>query len=208
MGAFLFLYPMKHLRISQPPSHAESQLHQIGYVHSTQGLKGDLFIVVKASDISWFEDWETLILSPGSKQKTQSASSADVSFLSFDIASLREHKKQGKRGVVARLYELESCTDVEPLVGFEVWIPKSMLESKKGENIFLAEIEGFTVIDGKMGKIGAITGFSSNGAQDLLEVSFKGRTLLIPLVQAFIDRIASEERTIYMNVPEGLLDIE
>lgn len=200
---------MKHLRISQPHSTSESELHQIGYVHSTQGLKGDIFILVKATDISWFDEWDELILRPGSTARSQvSQNQSPSEFFTLEIESLREHKKQGKKGVVARLFDLDSCTDVEPLVGHEVWLPKSYLQSKKGENIFLGEILGFTVVDSRLGKVGPITGFSSNGVQDLLEVSYNGNTHLIPLVEAFIERIASAEKTLYMNLPEGLLEIE
>ncbi len=193
---------MKHLRISQPPSYSESELYQIGYVHSTQGLKGDIFIVLKSTDIAWFDQWEDLILKASSTKAPQN------SFMSFEIENLREHKKQGRKGVVARLFDLESCNDVEALVGHEVWIPKSFMESKEGENFFLAELLNFQVIDVAAGPIGQIVGFSTNGVQDLLEVkSAEGKEYLIPLVKAFIDRIDNSEKTIYMKIPEGLLDL-
>lgn len=200
---------MKHLRISQPLSTSETELHQIGYVHSTQGLKGDIFIVLKSTDESWLDEWEDLILRPGIKHG-DNRSPADVAsaFFTLEIQSLREHKKQGKHGVAIRLFDLESCSDVEGLVGHEVWIPQSFLQAKKGENIFLEELRGFSVVDGRLGKIGTISGFSSNGVQDLIEVSYKGNVHLIPLVQAFIDRMAVKEKTIYMNIPEGLLDTD
>lgn len=208
---------MKHLRTSQPVNTPESELRQIGYVHSTQGLKGDLFIVLKSADDAWIEEWKDFILTPrtledgakppkGSLTPKQDTPQSQAFFLSYEIESLRHHKKQGKDGFIIRLYDLDSCNDVEPLVSHTIWIPKEFLEAKDGENIFLAEIEGFIVFDEKLGEIGPIVGFSSNGAQDLIEVEFRGQTFFIPLVKAFIKKLDKRNRKLMMTIPDGLLE--
>lgn len=196
---------MKHLRITQPLHSSSTELHQIGYVHSTQGLKGDLFIALKSQDDAWIEEWEYLILSPRA-ESGETPSKDTTSFLNLEIKSLRPHKKQNKTGYVLRLHDLDDVNDVEPLVSYTVWIPKHFLEAKSGENIFLKEIEGFTVVDKARGEVGPIVAFSSNGAQDLIEVALNGETYYIPLVKAFIERIDKKNKKIFMNIPDGLLE--
>lgn len=196
---------MKHLKISQSLTTSTTELHQIGYVHSTQGLKGDLFIALKSQDDAWIEEWSDLILSPRSESGDKPSKDA-ASFMCFEIESLRPHKKQNKHGYVLRLYDLDTVSDVEPLVAHTVWIPKHFLEAKDGENIFLTEIEGFTVMDKNLGAVGPIVGFSSNGVQDLIEVQYKDKTFYIPLVKAFIEKIDKKNKKIFMNIPDGLLE--
>jgi 16S rRNA processing protein RimM len=196
---------MKYLRITQPLHYKTTELHQIGYVHSTQGLKGDLFIALKSQDDAWIEEWEDLILSP--RGESGETPSKDIThFLNFEIQHLRPHKKQNKTGYAVHLYDLDDVNDVEPLISYTVWIPKHFLEAKDGENIFLKEIEGFTVIDKTRGEIGPIVAFSSNGVQDLIEVAVKDNTFYVPLVKAFIERIDKKNKKIYMNIPDGLLE--
>lgn len=198
---------MKHLRISQPLTSSETKLHQIGYVHSTQGLKGDIFIVLKSVDESWLEEWTDLVLGPPTKGEKNPPIPSKNSLMSFEIDQLRFHKKQGKQGIALRLVDLNTATDVEPLVGHSVWIPEEYLESRPGEKIFLKEIEGFRVIDKKRGDLGPIVGFSSNGVQDLIEVHYKGENHYIPLVDAFLERIDKKDKKIFMDIPEGLLEL-
>jgi 16S rRNA processing protein RimM len=179
--------------------------HPIGYIHSAQGLKGELFIALKAVDESWLDSWEELILSPRIDGK-DAASLGSVVFTTFTIESLRVHKKQGKLGVVVSVNGVRSMTEAEQYVSHTVWIPEEFLESKPGEKIFLKEIEGFFVVDSRRGSIGPIINFSSNGAQDLIEVEYNGQSYYVPLVEAFIDKLDKKNRKIFMSIPEGLLE--
>lgn len=196
---------MKHLRITRPIRIENSHLNLIGYIHSTQGIKGDIFAVLKSFDKSWLKKWTELLVQPKSGEVEEKATSSE--FLAFEILHLKVHKKQGKTGVILGLQDLDTMTDVEPLVGYSVWIPQDFLKSKKGENIFLKEIDGFTVVDAQLGLIGPIVGFSSNGVQDLIEVSYNNRNHYIPLVKAFVQRIDKKNKKLFMDIPQGLLDL-
>jgi len=175
--------------------------HLIGYVHSTQGLRGELFLALKSTDDSWLEIWENLILVPPSKTDSTPAS------LELPIHSLRLHKKQGKHGVVVRLKTLTNVDEAAVYVGYAVWIPEDFLQSKEGEALFLKEIEGFFVSDEWLGDVGPIVGFSSNGAQDLIEVFYKNKNHYIPLVKDFVVRVDKKNKKVFMRIPQGLLDL-
>lgn len=179
--------------------------HPIGYIHSAQGLKGEIFIVLKAIDESWLDSWNELVVSQRVDENLNEVSFT-LSPQVYPIESLRLHKKQGKSGVVLAVDGVKSMTDAEKLVGHTVWIPKVFLQSRQGENIFLQEIAGFTVVDHRLGELGPIVGFSSNGPQDLLEVTYKGENHYVPLIQAFIENIDKKNRKIFMVIPEGLLE--
>ena len=57
--------------------------------------------------------------------------------------------------------------------------------------------------------IGVVTNFETNNSQDLLvvEKTDDKKLVLIPLISQFLEKIDYKEKTIYMNVPPGLLDV-
>ena len=103
--------------------------------------------------------------------------------------------------------EIEDRTQAENVQGWEFYIPDDFFVSEPGESLFLGEVEGFKVIEAQAGEIGVVTGFNSVPGQDLLLVKGAKDTYDIPFVEAFIERIDLEGKTLYMNLPEGLLDL-
>ncbi len=176
------------------------KLHLIGKVHSSQGLRGQIFVVLKTEDVPWLKKWKTLILTTS---ETESETHQEL-----PIVNCKEHFKQGKLGWVLNLKEITDKTMADTLVKKWVWIPKELLVSKKGEKIFLHEIEKFLVVDKARGQVGPIVGFSSNGAQDLIQIQAEEGIYDVPLVEAFIEKIDYEKQIIFMDIPLGLLGDE
>lgn len=81
-------------------------------------------------------------------------------------------------------------------------LPDDVLELQEGG------IEGFTVVDAEAGAIGTAISINEMPGQHLLEVEREnGKTVLIPVVDEFLEGLDEEERCIYVNLPEGLLDL-
>ena len=81
-------------------------------------------------------------------------------------------------------------------------LPDDVLELQEGG------IEGFTVVDAEAGAIGTAVSIHEMPGQHLLEVEREnGKTVLIPVVDEFLEGLDEEERCIYVNLPEGLLDL-
>ena len=55
--------------------------------------------------------------------------------------------------------------------------------------------------------IGKIIDVVENKNQDLFEVVFNEKRILIPLVDEFVVNIDNENKKIIMNLPEGLTDL-
>ncbi len=153
--------------------------------------------MLKAENPPWVKKWKTLYLSVSEEQ--------DV-LLEYEILQKKEHSKQGKTGWVLKLKNIDDKNASDALEKKFIWIPESFLISKKGEQIFLREIENFLVIDKERGEVGPIVSFSSNGAQDLIQIKTASGTYDVPLVQPFIEKIDYEEQKIYMDIPQGLLE--
>ena len=178
----------------------------VGKVREAHGLKGELFLVLFAKTADWIDRLEEVGLevkrvSPGST----SDPAGPVLISEFNIFKVKRRKAH-KVGVIVQLDGLSSRTEAEPYVGALVSISQKLLISAQGERIFLGEISGFEINDAASGKSGVVTGFATNGAQDLLEVRIGTDTHLVPFVPQFLIRILWEDRKIEMRLPDGLLE--
>ena len=168
----------------------ENKTH-IGKVLDAHGIKGDIYCIVFSGDVSWITKIKSLNL------KNQ------LSDQTFEILKIKAFKK----GFIATLNGFSNRNKAEEYKGFEIWVETTLFTSKNGEAIYLNELLNFNVEDKIIGEIGYVRSFSSNGLQDLLEISNKGKTFPIPFVKDFILKIDFENKKIHTQLPEGLLEI-
>ncbi len=120
-------------------------------------------------------------------------------FRRLQIQSIREHS----RGLQVQFKEITDRNQSESLQGAHLFGSPDLFVSAPGESIYLREILGFEVLDLSHNQnLGRIESISSNGPQDLLVVGEK--SILTPFVDAFIVEVDFPNRTIRMNLPEGL----
>lgn len=173
---------------------------KVGKIHSTQGLKGEVFVQVFSGELSWLKELKVLRLSESEEQEPH---------LEKPILSARPHKKKGLKGFAAKIKDCGRIEDVQGLVGHLFYLPEDLLTSAPGENIFLREILGFSVEDQSRGLVGQVVGFSDNGAQDLVIIeNAEARSFEVPLVKPLLVSIDFETLRVFMDIPWGLLPTE
>jgi len=167
----------------------KQEMRLIGKIKDAHGLRGDVFIIFFSKDYSWIDLIDEVYI-----EETP-----------YEVIKMAQHKD----GLKAQLKGLTDRNQSEALIGKQVYLPADFFFTQdEDEGLFLTEIEKFKVVDKMAGEIGIITGFSSNTAQDLLVVtSPSGNVFEIPFVDAFIIEIDHENKTIQMDLPEGLLDL-
>ncbi len=175
-----------------------SEMMEVGKVRDAHGLKGELFLIFFAEECAWLDKVKTLKLQ-GATPNKDGKHKRETKELT--IKNYRPHKK----GVILKFEELPDRTEAEKLIGYTITIPKDLLTSKKGEEIFLTEIEGFTVFNNE-DKVGEIASFYSNGAQDILIVKGDKGNVEIPLIKEFILEILWDKKQIRFKLPEGLIE--
>jgi 16S rRNA processing protein RimM len=171
------------------------EMKLVGKIKDAHGLRGELYVLVFSGEVSWLKKLTTLELRPKGASE--------------GIRYSVEKVKPFKQGLILKVPEITDRTQAEAVKGQDFYIPSDLMISKPGETIFLNEILGFAVKNIAYETIGEVTGFSSNGAQDLLIVETTGKkNVEIPFVEAFIKKIDFKHKTIVMDLPEGLLDLE
>lgn len=185
--------------------------HIVGKIRDAHGLKGELFVVLFAKSADWAEDLKELTLVRqkvvplefAQKKNNPPPAYEEVSE-TFGVRKWKPHKI----GMIIQLEGITHRTQAEDFRGARVEIEQDLLVSKPGEEIFLKEVEGFEVFNGEQ-SLGRVVGFSSNGAQDILVVQAPDeKKVEVLFIEEFISEIQWKEKTIRMNLPAGMIELE
>lgn len=172
-------------------SSQKNNLKSVGKVMDAHGIRGDIYCLVFSGDVSWIN------------KITQLNLKGNTEIESFNIKKI----KPFKRGFIATLEGFSDRNKAEEYKGAELWVETDLFVSEDGDSLYLSEILNFELVDEKLGPVGVVKEFSSNTVQDLLVVQDKDSVFEIPFVKDFVVKMDFEKRTILMNLPEGLLQI-
>jgi len=161
------------------------ELSPIGYFSKTHGVKGQLILRTE-SDF----DLETLKV-----LFVEAAGAKAPYFLSAF--------KENNTGIIISLEDIDAVEKAKLLLGKKVFIDAALISEEAAET----DILGFELIDKQHGSLGAIISTSDNGQQVLVSVNYKGKEVILPLVEEFIEKIDETEKTIFFNAPDGLIDV-
>jgi len=103
--------------------------------------------------------------------------------------------------------DIDTEEDADDLMKAELYLPLTLLPKLSGNQFYFHEVIGFTVIDSNFGKVGTITAINDSTAQALFEINRDGVEILIPMNDEFIDRLDREAKTLFVNTPEGLIEL-
>ncbi len=158
-----------------------------GWVKDAHGLKGHLYIQVYSEGLDWSDAFNKLHL-------FNSRTGEQISFPVKEFSPFKDGFRVLVDGLIDR-------TAAEPYKGYHFLIPEDWLEADEGEQVFLAQLKGFEVLD-KGQVIGVVEGFATNTVQDLLVVG----DALIPLIDEFLIEIDYDKKQILMKLPPGLIE--
>ena len=127
------------------------------------------------------------------------------SLVPFSIVKIWLHKSMLLRML---LDEVNSETQADKILNKHTYLNKNDLPVLDKKEFYFEEIIGFQIIDSKLGKVGTIDSINSQTTQTLALVdNNKGNIVMVPLVEAFIDKIEKKNNVIYVTLPKGLLDL-
>jgi 16S rRNA processing protein RimM len=103
-----------------------------------------------------------------------------------------------------KFQDIDSSESALEYVGADVYFPHDLTpEPSEDDEYTWRHFTGWKVVDDIAGEIGEIEHVEDSTANTIFFVGDK----LIPATEDFIERIDAKERTIYMNLPKGLLDL-
>lgn len=165
---------------------------EIGAIIKTHGIHGELILEAKNSELvenigeSVFLEIEGLLVP-------------------FFIAEIKATSKERLR---IKFDWIESETQAKKLTNCPVFIPLNKISESAidlEENFDL--LVGFMVTDTKYGELGEINYVVENSNNPLLSLTYKKNEVLIPIHPDFIKEINTENKSITLQCPDGLIDL-
>ncbi|GAB4480338.1 MAG: ribosome maturation factor RimM [Burkholderiaceae bacterium] len=96
----------------------------------------------------------------------------------------------------------DSPEAADALKGAAIAVPREDFPALAPGRYYWVDLIGARVFNRRGVELGEVLGLRSNGAQDLLEVGSVGSTFLVPLVDAYVDRIDPAQRRIEVDWEE------
>lgn len=158
----------------------------LGYISRKHGYKGD--VNIKLETPAKYKELAHMFIE------------LNGGLVPFFIDSFRLKKETV---ALVKLEDVDSEQEAQSLVGKEVYLPLELLDEIQQNK--LAALIGFEVVDATHGYIGVVTDILDNTAQELFQIEKGTQEFLIPITEEFIQKI--ESNTIYLQTPEGLIDL-
>ena len=164
----------------------------IGHISRKHGFKGDLLVKLDVDNPKRYSKLESVFLEKKGKL----------------IPFFLSYCKLTEKGFLRIHFEgFDTESEVEKLYKCGLYLPTTFLPSMEGNKFYYHEIQGFKAIDSKYGEIGLVHQVVNQSVQPLLSILKGKKEVLIPIVDEIIKEVNRENKCIYLDCPEGLIDI-
>lgn len=96
---------------------------------------------------------------------------------------------------------------VEQSIGKNVFLPLSTLPKLTGKQFYYHEVIGYQVMDENGANCGVIKEINDQTAQHYFILNLEGKEVVIPIIKDWILALDREEKSMKIQLPEGLLDV-
>lgn len=164
----------------------------LGKIVRKYSFKGELLVKLDTDEPELFTEMESVFVE---RRKN---------LIPFFIEESSLHKSELLR---VRFEDVKNEEEANALIGAHLYLPLEFLPKLKGNKFYYHEIIGFTAEDETFGEIGEITGVNDTTSQALFEIDHKGIQILIPMIDHFIKKVDRDNKSILLDVPEGLIEM-
>jgi len=164
-----------------------ANLKKIGFISKLNGYKGELVLVTDVDDVV--------------KEKFlfMKMEGIPVPFFVEDI-----FEKSGN--FIVKLEDVNDEFFAQRFLNHDVFIERK--SRKKNTETFSAhELNDYRIIDSSFGDLGPIVRIEDFPQQEIAICVLKGKEIMVPLNDEFIDDIDDELKVVSVTLPEGLVDL-
>ncbi len=122
----------------------------------------------------------------------------------FFIKNIKLHKPDILR---VKFEDIDSEELANKILRKDVYLPLSILPPLIGKKFYFHEVIGFKAFNNDK-IIGIIKNINDQSPQATFEIKNNDRIILIPVHDDFIIKINRKEKSIKLNMPNGLLDLQ
>jgi len=168
---------------------------QLGYIIKTHGLRGHVTAHFDVDDPAAYQKLKAVHLT---------LAGAPTKLVEYKVEKVQP---QAGARVLLKLHGIDRIEDAEPLRGAQLHLPLTQLPDLADDQFYFHDVIGFTVVDSVLGELGTVENFYELPQQDMLAMRYQGQEVLIPVVDELISHADMAQKQVYVNLPDGLLDI-
>ena len=138
----------------------------------------------------------------------------DADFLVCDIDGLlvpfflEEWRFKNYDTALVKFADINTADDARILLGADVFFPKDAVSHNEAELTSWRVLTGFAVSDTKAGLLGTVASVDESSANVLMDITATdGSDILLPIHPDLVAEFNIKERTLLLNLPEGLLSL-
>lgn len=190
MGVFLCIIFTYFYVINTHNMIRKEESTQIGFIQKTHGVKGELTLaLIEELDYADLE--------------------ADFLYLDIDNGLVpfyvESYRIKSTKNVLIKLESVDSENRANELCGIAVFADSELLKAQ--DQLSDAEFVGYRVFDKTKGYIGNIKRVLDIENNPLFALDFEGKEILFPINADFIIAADDAEKTLQVDLPEGLVDL-
>ena len=164
----------------------EKEIFKAGKINKTHGVNGELNCAIDADTI---DRAEYMVLD------------MDGIFVPFFILNIRV---KSSNSVLLTLEDIETETDARNLVGKDIYLPIHLMSDE--DMLSYEYFVGFTVVNADE-KLGEISFVDDQTVNILFGISAEDGDILLPAVEDFIMEVDNENKILYTNYPNELVEL-
>ena len=178
-------------------SKKEQQYVNIGRTRKAHGITGEIKISILDQYLEDFLKTERIFIE------------FKGMYIPYFIKNLR-----GKGEMILELEEVSTRDAAQALQHRDVFLREQDVLSENerefevpDESLQYEKLVGYTILDKSLGEIGPIDEVLEMPQQEMAFMKYKGKDVLIPLNDSLSSEVDDLQRIVYMELPEGLLDV-
>ena len=113
------------------------------------------------------------------------------------------HKEQ----VILKFAGVDSISQAEELVGWEIQVPSSERAELEAGSVYVGDLTGCTVWDNGR-EIGRVSDVQFGAGEAPLLIIHGEKEYMVPFAAEFLERLDLERRQLKMKLPEGMLELD
>lgn len=170
-----------------------SDCFYLGYISKIFGYKGGVSAFLDVDNPQKYFKMESVFIQMGNQ------------LVPFFIDSVSP--RPNGREINIQFQGVDSEDKALQLVGNELYLPAEHLTPLTGNSFYFHEIIGYNVIDNVAGPVGTVLQVLDLPGNPLLQIQHGSKEILIPIRDEFIEKLDRANQVIFINAPEGLIDL-
>lgn len=168
----------------------KDNLQYVGFVRKVSGFHGGLMLAIENGADEHYEAVKFFFIELEGKP---------VPFAVEEIILKRQD-------FIVKFEDVNDVETAKKLLNKKVFVEKDVVAEIEVAASW-SDIVGYTVIDNSAGNLGVIEGVEEYPQQWLARCIVKGKEVLFPLNEDTVTEIDDEQKTVYLELPEGLIDL-